>query len=85
MARTATVNTRIEPDLKAKAESVFDAIGLNASSAISLFYQQVVYSRGLPFDVCVPNDVTIAALEELDGGGGEVVHGSTKQFLDEIG
>lgn len=85
MARTAAVNTRIEPDLKAKAESVFDAIGLSASSAISLFYQQVVYSRGLPFDVCVPNDVTIAALVELENGGGEVVHGSTKQFLDEIG
>jgi DNA-damage-inducible protein J len=85
MARTATVNTRIEPDLKEKAESVFDAIGLSPSSAISLFYQQVVYSRGLPFDVCVPNDVTIAALEELERGGGEVVHGSTSQFLDELG
>lgn len=85
MPKTAAINSRIEPALKEKAESIFAAIGLNASSAISLFYQQVVYNRGLPFDVCVPNEVTIAALEELERGGGEVVRGSSKQLLDEIG
>ena len=84
MPRTAYVNTRIEPALKEKAESIFSAIGLSASTAISLFYRQVVYRRGLPFDVCVPNEATIAALEELERGGGEVVRGSTKQLLDEI-
>jgi DNA-damage-inducible protein J len=84
MPRTAYVNTRIEPALKKKAESIFSAIGLSASTAISLFYRQVVYRRGLPFDVCVPNEATIAALEELERGGGEVVRGSTKQLLDEI-
>ncbi len=85
MARTASVNSRIEPSLKKRAEKIFDAIGLNASTAISLFYQQVVYRRGLPFDVCIPNESTIAALEELERGDGEVVSSSTKQLLDEIG
>lgn len=85
MPRTAFINSRIEPDLKERAERIFAALGLNPSTAISLFYRQVVYHRGLPFDVSVPNDVTIAALEELERGEGEVVRGPTKQLLDEIG
>jgi len=85
MRRTAYINSRIEPVLKEKAERIFAALGLSASAAIGLFYRQVVYRRGLPFEVCVPNEQTIAALEELERGEGEVVRVSTKQLLDEIG
>jgi DNA-damage-inducible protein J len=84
MAKTATINARIEPVVKAKAEGIFAAIGISASDAIGLFYRQVAFRKGLPFDVCIPNDVTIAALEELERGGGEVVHGSAQQLFDEL-
>jgi DNA-damage-inducible protein J len=84
MAKTASINARIEPTIKAKAETIFAAIGISASDAIGLFYRQVAFRRGLPFDVCVPNATTLAALEELERGGGEVVHGSTQQLFDEL-
>lgn len=84
MAKTATINARIEPEVKERAESIFAAIGISASEAISMFYRQVTFRRGLPFDVCVPNATTIAALEELERGGGEVVHGSASQLFDEL-
>jgi DNA-damage-inducible protein J len=84
MAKTATINARIEPRVKAKAETVFAAIGLTASEAIGIFYRQVAFRKGLPFDVCVPNATTVAALEELERGGGEVVHGPTSQLFDEL-
>jgi len=38
----------------------------------------------MPFDVCIPNATTIAALEELERGEGEIVHGSTRQLFDEL-
>jgi DNA-damage-inducible protein J len=85
VAKTATINARIEPVVKEKAESIFAAIGITASDAIGMFYRQVVYRRGLPFDVCIPNATTIAALEELERGEGETFRGSTRQLFDELG
>src|ERR1700759_4012436 len=84
MAKTASINARIEPEVKEKAESIFAALGISASDAIGLFYRQVTYRRGLPFDVCVPNATTIAALEELERGDGEVVRGPTSQLFDDL-
>jgi DNA-damage-inducible protein J len=84
MAKTATINARIEPTVKVKAERIFTAIGLTTSDAIGLFYRQVAFRKGLPFDVCIPNATTVAALEELERGGGEVVHGSSQQLFDEL-
>jgi len=83
MAKTATINARIEPEVKERAESIFAAIGISASEAISMFYRQVAFRKGLPFDVCIPNAATVAALEELERGEGEVVHGSARQLFDE--
>lgn len=84
MAKTASINARIEPVVKKKAERIFADLGITASDAIGMFYRQVTFRRGLPFDVCIPNATTIAALEELERGDGEVVHGSTSQLFDEL-
>jgi DNA-damage-inducible protein J len=85
MAKTASVNARIEPAVKKKAERIFAAIGISASDAVGMFYRQVVYRRGLPFDVRIPNATTVAALEELEQGKGEVFEGSTRKLFDELG
>jgi DNA-damage-inducible protein J len=84
MAKTASINARIEPEIKEKAESIFTALGLSASDAIGLFYRQVAFRRGLPFDVYVPNATTIGALEELERGKGEIVHGPTSKLFDDL-
>jgi DNA-damage-inducible protein J len=85
MAKTASVNARIEPAVKKKAERIFAEIGISASDAVGMFYRQVVYRRGLPFDVRIPNATTIAALEELEQGKGDVFKGSTRKLFDELG
>lgn len=55
MIKTETVRARITPKLKRSAESVFNAIGLNPSQAIVLFYKQVEIHQGLPFEVKLPS------------------------------
>ena len=55
MIKTETVRARIAPKLKRSAESVFNAIGLNPSQAIVLFYKQVELHQGLPFEVKLPS------------------------------
>lgn len=52
--KDAIVRARVRPDLKADAEKVFDALGINTTEAIRMFLSQVRLRRGLPFSVDVP-------------------------------
>jgi len=54
--------------LKEKVEEIFDELGLNATTAINIFYKQVLLSRGLPFDVRIPNAATRKAMKEAKAG-----------------
>lgn len=60
----AIVKSRIEPGLKADAELVLEELGLSVSDVIRLTLRQIVARRGLPFDVKIPNEVTIGAIKE---------------------
>lgn len=47
---------------------MLDELGLSPTTAIALFYRQVVRQQGLPLDLHVPNDTTTQALREADRG-----------------
>ena len=63
-SRSAFVNVRVAPDTKAEVERIFAELGLSTSEAVNLFLRQVILRRGLPFDVRLPNEETLAALRE---------------------
>ncbi len=52
--KSTNVYIRIEPEVKAQAERILAGLGLPASTAINLFYKQVILHRGLPFAVTLP-------------------------------
>ncbi len=54
MAKTATITTRITPELKHNAEQILSQLGMNTTQAINMFLKQVELRKGLPFDVQVP-------------------------------
>jgi DNA-damage-inducible protein J len=80
MAKSAMIRARVDPSLKEDAENVFDALGLSATQAITLFYQQVKWYRGLPFEVRVPNDVTLQTFRDTDDGQ-NLVHSRDAQDM----
>jgi DNA-damage-inducible protein J len=84
MAKTAYLNTRMDRSLKAEAEKVFAEIGINSSTAVTMFFRAVVMRHGLPFDARIPNAETRAAMREIEAGGGEIVKSSTAKAFDEI-
>ncbi|QOV64671.1 type II toxin-antitoxin system RelB/DinJ family antitoxin [Kosakonia pseudosacchari] len=45
------IRSRINSDLKARAGSVLESCGLNWSTAIRLFAEQIVKTEGIPFEV----------------------------------
>lgn len=65
MSRT-TINLRIDSELKKSAENLFDDLGLNMSSAITLFLKSAVNHDGIPFELKrrSPNNKTREALSE---------------------
>ena len=65
MSKSEIIRARIEPDLKHDAEEIFKKLGLSSSQAIVLFYQQVITSRGLPFDLKIPNEETQEAMLDI--------------------
>ena len=73
MAKTANLYARIEPEVKEQAEAILLALGIPASSAINMFYKQIILQRGLPFEVKMPNrrpmDVSELSGEAFDGEG----------------
>jgi DNA-damage-inducible protein J len=54
MTKTDTVYMRIDPKLKASAETILSRLGLTPNEAINIFLNQVVLQRGLPFSVKMP-------------------------------
>ena len=55
MAKTATLNLRVDPETKAAAESILNQLGLSMSSAMEMFLKQIALTGGLPFAVQLPN------------------------------
>ena len=68
MAKTATVQARIDPLLKQDAEKVLASIGLNSTAAITMFYSQITLRQGLPFEARIPNAETREAIAEARSG-----------------
>ena len=66
MARNATIRARIDPELKAEVEKLFNELGLSTTEAINLFYRQVKMRKGLPFSVVVANKITEKVFKDTD-------------------
>lgn len=80
---TATINTRIEPMVKKKAEGLLRKVGLTSAEAIRLFYHQICLQHGLPFEVKIPNEKTQKAMNDAETGK-TIKVSSVKQIFDEI-
>lgn len=62
---TQMIHTRIDQNVKRKAELVFSALGMNTSEAIRMFLAQVALKQGIPFEVKIPNKETRKAMDDL--------------------
>lgn len=85
MPKTKRITVRLDAELKEAAEAVFSELGLSASRAVRMFYQQVRRCNGLPFDVRVPNQVTRRALGDAVARRNLIRYGSTRELFADLG
>jgi len=64
MVKTEFVRARVSEELKASTDALFSRLGLTMTEAITLFLSQCQLHQGLPFEVRIPNDETMQALED---------------------
>lgn len=74
---SASVTVRMDEDLKKQAEMLYEDMGLNMTTAITMFTKAVVRQRKIPFEIAAdpfidtleeyePNEETIEAMREAD-------------------
>ena len=63
---STNLNIRTDKEVKAQAEKIFDALGLNMTTAVNIFLRQAIRENGIPFEVKlnVPNEITADAIRE---------------------
>ena len=66
MAKSASISMRVNPQIKAEAESIYESLGMTLTEAINIFLYKSILEGGLPFDVRQPryNSETAAAMRE---------------------
>ena len=66
MAKTANLNIRIDPSVKADAEELFSSLGMTITQACNMFLHQSLLEYRLPFQPHQPqyNAETLAAIQE---------------------
>lgn len=65
---TSVLQTRVDTELKSEAESLFESLGLDITTAIRLFLRQSINQQRIPFDIVPPKynftEETLSAIEE---------------------
>ncbi len=55
---STTIQIRTKANVKKDAQKVLSALGLDLSTAINMYLQQVVIQKGIPFKVLTENGMT---------------------------
>jgi len=79
MTAKVRTNVYLDSDMKAKAQEIFKTYGIGLSDAFNMFLSQSVLERGIPFEIKIPNDKTIKAIEDARDG-----KNMTKVSLEEL-
>ena len=91
MPETTNLNIRIDRSLKDEADQIFNALGMNLTTAITVFVRQAVRQKKIPFEIALypeedSNGVTLrgasAASERI--WQSSIRQGTDKLSMDEI-
>jgi DNA-damage-inducible protein J len=82
--KTATARALLDPEVKKQAEDILKQLGLSVSKSFELFYRQVIAQRGLPFELSVPNEKTMKAIDDSRQGKGKRFS-TVQELFDDLG
>ena len=90
MANTVNLNVRVDENLKRRAESIFNELGMNLTTALNLFLRSAVRYNGIPFDLRLEPDAQTTAemkadiLRKVEESEADVAAGRTRDAYDSL-
>ena len=84
MSRTAVLNLRIEPEVKAEAEELFGSFGLTVTDAINVFLRQSLMHGGFPFEIVNKIDRTQAIRDAISRNRSGDKFYTSDEFLEHM-
>ena len=78
--KSALIQTRVEPDLKAEVERILREIGISTSEAITIFLNRVKLENGIPFELKLPNTKSLEAIKDIEDGNVETFKSAKDMF-----
>jgi DNA-damage-inducible protein J len=64
---------RVDQKNYKQAKEILKYLGLSYSQAINVFNNMIICHKGLPFEIKIPNDETLAAMSEAKNLEGDYV------------
>ncbi len=61
----ATIQVRIDEKTKKSAKKVLDKVGMDMSSAVKIYFKQIVLTQGIPFSILTENGLTVEQEREI--------------------
>ena len=90
MANSINLNIRVDADLKHRAESIFNELGMNLTTALTLFLRSAVRCGGIPMELRLEQDAgTIAkmkadVLQKVAKSESDVLAGRTRDAYESL-
>ena len=81
MGKTATLNLRVNSDVKENAESVLAQLGIPMATAIDMYLKQISLVGGIPFSVVLPKAASTVNTELMSA---EEIHRKLKKGYEDI-
>lgn len=82
MEKTTTLNLRVNPTVKQRAENVLAQLGIPMSTAIDMYLNQISLTGGIPFAVTLPR---VSPEVNADMMNTDEIHAKLKEGYEEIG
>ena len=81
MEKTATLNLRVNPAVKQRAEEVLAKLGMPMSTAIDIYLNQIGLTGGIPFMIKLPLAPDAVNAEKMSA---EELHNKLQKGYDDI-
>jgi DNA-damage-inducible protein J len=84
MAETTNLSIRIDRALKDEADQIFNALGMNLTTAITVFVRQAVRQKKIPFEITLTDDNNSVSLRDAMAASERIWHNSIQNGTDKM-
>ena len=80
MRKTATLNLRVNPEVKESAENILEQLGIPMATAIDMYLKQISLVGGIPFSVVLPDAAASVNADKMSAS--QIHHKLEKGYAD---